>query len=148
MELLFTLCLPHDEASVPVVRHLLSSALDRLGVDPDCASDVELAVCEACTNVLKHANAAPEEFEVRIEISEEECQIEVSDLGAAEVGDALTRVGTVDEEGGRGIQLMRALVDQLHFVARPERGLSVHLLKKLALEEDAALSRLAAAAGP
>ena len=142
MEVVFTLCLPHDEASVPVVRHLLSSALERLGVNAACSSDVELAVTEACTTVLKHANAAPEEYEVRVEISAAECRIEVADLGAAQVGDSLTRVGTVDEEGGRGIPLMRALVDQLHFVARPERGMSVRLFKRLELDEDAPLVRL------
>jgi serine/threonine-protein kinase RsbW len=144
MEVVFSLCLPHDEASVPVVRHLLSSALHRLGVSDPCSSDVEIAVTEACTNVLKHADA-PDEYKVNVWISPEECQIEVADTGPGADESTLAASGGLQEESGRGIQLMRALVDQLHFVARPDRGLSVRLLKHLALDDGAALARLGTA---
>jgi serine/threonine-protein kinase RsbW len=49
---------------------------------------------------------------------------------------------SVAAEGGRGIQLMDALVDDLTFTSVPEEGTVVHLEKRLALEEDALLIRL------
>jgi serine/threonine-protein kinase RsbW len=145
MDVAFTICLPHEEASVPVVRHLISAALARLGVSAACSSDVELAVSEACTNVLKHASDDEDEYEVQVQISPEECRIEVADKGEGADPETLARTGGLEDEGGRGIQLMRALVDQLHFVARPDRGLCVRLLKELTLEDDAALTRLSPA---
>ena len=33
--------------------------------------------------------------------------------------------------GGRGLLLMRALMDRIHFESRPEQGTVVHLVKKL-----------------
>ncbi|MGH8918860.1 MAG: ATP-binding protein, partial [Actinomycetes bacterium] len=40
-------------------------------------------------------------------------------------------------ESGRGVALMRALVDELHFLAGAERGTIVQLTKRLALRPDA-----------
>jgi serine/threonine-protein kinase RsbW len=149
MEVVFRICLPHDEASVPVVRHLVTAALSRLGVAEGCTSDVELAVTEACTNVLKHANGNQDNYEVVVRVLDTQCEIEVSDLGVGLPAGTLERpTAAPDEESGRGIQLMRALVDQLQFVARPGSGLSVNLFKRLALVDDAALRKLAGAAGP
>ena len=142
MEVRFSLRLPHDEESVPVVRHLLVSALDSLGVASACSADVELAVTEACTNVLKHAHGGEDEYQVQIQISPDECHIEVADSGMGADLAALGRTGELGDEGGRGIQLMRALVDQLHFVARKDRGLCVRLQKDLSLDAGAVLARL------
>ena len=55
MELKLTLALPRDEYSVPVARRVLSRSLEVLGVDEVVVADIELALTEACTNVLDHA---------------------------------------------------------------------------------------------
>jgi serine/threonine-protein kinase RsbW len=138
----FALSLPREEASVPVVRHLCGFALRRLGVVDDCAADIELAVTEACSNVLHHTVGTGDEYEVQIDIDEHVCSIRVVDTGRGfdhlSIGDAAG-----DEEGGRGILLMRALVDDLEFVSKPESGTIVHLEKFLECRDDALLRRLA-----
>ena len=48
-------------------------------------------------------------------------------------------------EGGRGIHLMRLLVDELQFVS-VDSGTMVHLQKTLSLRDDSPLKRSAAAA--
>ena len=135
MEITFTLCLPRDGASVPVVRHLCRDALLQLGVADECVSDIELAVTEACTNVLNHAVGTDEQYEVVIDVNEETCEIRIVDTGTgfdhAGVG-LVTSSNTA--ESGRGVFLMRALVDNLDFVSEAEQGTVVRLVKSLTLK--------------
>jgi serine/threonine-protein kinase RsbW len=143
MQIVFTLRLPRDETSVPAVRHICSDALDDLGVEEDDVSDVEIALTEACTNVLKHARGTPDEYEICIEIDPGSCEIRVRDMGsgfdAAEFG-----TSEVDhaEEGGRGIVIMRGLVDTIDFQSEPKEGFIVRLVKELTLSEGSVLRRL------
>src|SRR4029079_5946899 len=51
VEIKFTLQLPRDALSVPVVRRVLNSSMRTLGVADECLTDIELALTEACTNV-------------------------------------------------------------------------------------------------
>ena len=143
MVISFSLCLPSDAASVPVVRRLCKSALDDLGVHHTCVSDIELAVTEACTNVLKHAHGTTDIYETTIEINDTDCTIRVIDAGdgfdASESGRE-EAVGAA--ESGRGIQLIRALVDSVEFIPRAEAGTVVHLEKRLVLNPGSILRQL------
>lgn len=146
MECRFTLCLPRDEASVPVVRHVCRDALRMLGVREVCVGEIELAVTEACTNVLKHVAQTDHEYEVAVTIDERHCDIRVVDAaGGAFDGEAHGREVHPTAESGRGILLMRAMVDELRFVSEPETGSVVHLVKRLELEEGSVLRRFIAA---
>lgn len=128
MELQFMLRLPTDSASVPVVRALCRQALTLLDADPQCVSDVALAVTEACANVVQHSSSSTE-FEVQVVIDNWDCTITVTDHGP---GFDLASVADLDSpvlaEGGRGLELMRLLVDDLHFV--PAQGGTVVRLSK------------------
>ena len=144
MEFVFNLCLPRDEASVPVVRRVCRDSLVMLGVQRDCVADIELAVTEACTNVLKHVAHTDEQYEVSVELSDGNCDIRVIDTAGADF-DHETRgfeEVAMSAESGRGIFIMRAMVDELKFVSAPEQGSVVHLVKKLELEDDSVLRRL------
>ncbi len=142
MDLVFTLCLPRERASVPIVRHLVQGSLERLGVDPECVADVEVAVTEACSNVLKHAEGPEDEYEVGFEISDARCEIRVTDTGAGFDHESLGGSVHPSAEGGRGIQLMRSLVDGVQFISEPQRGTVVHLVKELKLSDHSPLNRL------
>ncbi len=135
MEIKLTLALPRDELSVPVVRRLLKQAMDVLGVQPSVTHDIELALTEACTNVLDHA-AEGDEYEVSAGIDGDQCVIEVVDRGGGFDGSlqGLTEADPGAEEG-RGVHLMRALVDHVTFTSRPHKGAVVHLEKKLQWQE-------------
>ncbi len=144
MTIVFTLCLPRDRASVPVVRHLLHSSMEKLGVEPECLSDMELAVTEACTNVLLHASGTDEEYEVQVEVNEAMCEIRVTDGGEGFDHEAVATAVSSSSESGRGIQLMKALVDKVHFLSRPQAGTIVHLVKELQLKDNSVLRALGA----
>lgn len=142
MEFKLTLALPRDNQSVPVARRVMKNSLEVLGVRPDCVADIELALTEACTNVLDHAGDA-DEYEVSAGVDGTACVIEVIDRGQGFDGSAK---GLADAEphaeDGRGIQLMRALVDKVTFTSRPAVGTVVHLEKELEWEDDAPIKRL------
>lgn len=143
MEIRFTLQLPRDALSVPVVRRVLNSSMTTLGVEEDCLEDIEIALTEACTNVLDHA-ADGDEYEVVAGVNDEACVIEVLDRGR---GFDAERLGHLEAEPtaeeGRGIQLIRALVDKVHFRSRPETGTIVHLEKQLRYLAGSPVTRLA-----
>ena len=142
MEIKLTLALPRDELSVPVVRRVLKSSMQTLGVEDEVISDIELALTEAVTNVLDHATHG-EEYEVSAGINGELCVIEVVDRGSGFDSGALGHGDAhVDAEEGRGIQIMRALVDRVTFDNVPRVGTVVHLEKQLEWNQDAVIKKL------
>lgn len=136
------LCLPRDSSTLPVVRHIAAYALDELGVDAEAIHDVALALTEAAANVVKHSGAG-DQYEVYLVVEDRQCEIRVVDTGhgfdSASLGVAMA--GPSDERG-RGLALMAALVDSVHFESRPEAGTIVHLVKDLDLRPDGPLERL------
>lgn len=131
MEISLSLNLPRDGLTVPVARRIVDSAMRTVGVLPGCVDDVSLALTEACTNVLKHSGPG-DEYEVGVRLHDDVCSIEVCDVGhgfdfaTLEQGEAET-----EAERGRGVQLMRLLVDRVHFQSKPEAGAVVHMEKQL-----------------
>jgi serine/threonine-protein kinase RsbW len=127
VEIRYSLRLPRDEVTVPLVRTICRDAMKRLGVTADCQGDVALALTEACANVVQHAGGESE-YEVLIEFTGETCHIRAETI--------------LDQDNGRGIVLMRLLVDRIAFESRPEDGTIVHLQKRLELDEGAVLAAL------
>ena len=141
MQILLALCLPRDEGTVPVARHIAANAIREIGVSEDAVHDISVALSEACTNVLKHAGPG-DEYEVSIEVEGPQCIIRVVDTGR---GFDSRTLGLGDADGsaeqGRGIQLMRALVDAVKFISKPEAGTVVRLEKTLVFDDDSLVAR-------
>jgi serine/threonine-protein kinase RsbW len=138
MEVNLTLCLPRDTQTVPLVRHLVGATLKEFGVAAECRADVELAVTEACANVLDHSHV-DDEYEVQVAVDQKRCQIRVVDTGHGFDFSSLDGRADLAAERGRGVQLMKALVDNVHFQSEPEAGTIVHLVKDLVFEPGAPL---------
>jgi serine/threonine-protein kinase RsbW len=123
--------IPKDSSTLPLVRHLAKYSLGEIGVSRACIGDIEVALTEACANVVEHTTDE-DEYSVEIEITDETCEIRVIDTGRGFDFETIGQGGTdAASEGGRGIQLMRALVDRIKFVSEPETGTIVHLVKGL-----------------
>jgi serine/threonine-protein kinase RsbW len=131
MRVQLALSLPREAISVPLARHVVTSALDTAGVEPDCVHEVEVAVSEACTNAVKHAVDGVS-YEVMVGISDEHVNIEVVDSGS---GFGQRHVSTDEsghwDENGRGIKLIKALSDLAIFDSVEGAGGSVQLTKRL-----------------
>jgi serine/threonine-protein kinase RsbW len=140
-----SLRLPRDRQSVPVIRHLSHNALDEVGVLAEIIDDVDLALTEACANVLHHSGPG-DSYDVTVTLGRR-CEIRVIDVGRGFDHASLNaRMAPVDAEHGRGIALMAALMDQVRLDSEPERGTVVHLVKHLRFSEASPAQRLLRAA--
>jgi serine/threonine-protein kinase RsbW len=135
------LCLPRDSESIPVARHIVKAAMDNVGVDPDPVHDIEVALTEACTNVLKHSGPG-DEYEVRFELEDDLCILRVVDTGRGFDFATLVDTHAADtDERGRGVSLMHALVDHVKFASKPEAGTIVHLEKRIDFRTDSLVAK-------
>ncbi len=141
MEIKLTLALPRDQLSVPVVRRVLTGAMTTLGVQREVVDDILLALTEAVTNVLDHADDA-DAYEVSVGIDGDSCVLEVIDKGGG-FDSSMQGLAEADNdsESGRGIQIMRALVDRVTFSQRA-MGTVVHLEKAITWESDSPAQQL------
>jgi anti-sigma regulatory factor (Ser/Thr protein kinase) len=123
---------PARAASVPAARNATVGCVRELGVDESVARAVEMAVTEACSNVVVHAYREQEEpgrMTVVVEKAEDLC-ITVSDNG-------LGIAPRLDSPGlGMGLPLISHLADELELRSRPQGGSEVsmrfHLASQLA----------------
>jgi serine/threonine-protein kinase RsbW len=142
MEITFSLRLPRDAATVPFVRTICGDAMTRLGVTARCQDDVALAVTEACANVVRHAGGVCE-YRVAVGLSEHWSHIRVIDTGQGIEAETLERLMPDSaDDGGRGLMLMRLLVDRIDFESDPEAGTIVHLRKQLEFEDGSVMQEL------
>jgi len=107
----FSLALPRDAIGIPMVRRVLGDAMRSLGVSESCISDMLLAVSEACSNAVRHGGPSGR-YEVTAAIGSGRCDVRVA-------------------ENGRGLLIMRSVVDEISFGIVPGRGTTVHLRKHL-----------------
>jgi serine/threonine-protein kinase RsbW len=129
----FDVRLPTDAESVPLVRGLLRQALSSLGVVDDGIEEIVLALTEACSNVVQHAGDH-EEYGVEVAIDDRVCRISVVDEGGGFDAEATSTRGPRSLlDGGRGLLLMRALVDRLDFRLDDDGRHRVTLEKDLVL---------------
>jgi serine/threonine-protein kinase RsbW len=137
MELSLALTLPRDEQTVPVARHIVRNAMEQVGVEVTCVDDMELALSEACTNVLVHSGPG-DQYAVRLDLEDRLGLIRVIDVGRGFDSAGLQAGGTLPEdERGRGLGLMQALVDRVDFTSRPEAGTIVTLEKVVTYRDEA-----------
>jgi serine/threonine-protein kinase RsbW len=135
------LCLPRTPESIGVARRVMSGALITLGVTSRCVDDISLAVSEACTMVVELSRDG--EYEVRMRVDEEQCDITVARVGAGLDG-AAPAAGMPDHHSQRalGIAIMRALMDGVEFSVATRSGSTYRLRKALSLEPDGPLAWL------
>ena len=139
MELSLALTLPRDEQTVPVARHIVRNAMEQVGVEETCIDDVELALSEACTNVLLHSGPG-DQFVVRLDLEDRLGVLRVIDVGHGFDSAKLQATDDlVEAERGRGLGVMQALVDRVDLTSRPEAGTIVTLEKVLTYSDEALL---------
>jgi serine/threonine-protein kinase RsbW len=136
----FSLDLPRETLSIPVIRRVLGDTLRGLGVSEGCIGDILVATSEACTNVVQHVDSAAR-YEVTASIDSDRCVLKVVDRGQGFESDS-SRTAPPDSESGRGIKIMRALVDDVVFDSRPEAGTIVYLQKTLSWRDESPMRLL------
>jgi anti-sigma regulatory factor (Ser/Thr protein kinase) len=131
MQVRFALDLPDEAESVPLCRRAMRVILEQLSIPPDRRYEIELALGEAATNVVRHAYPHPgNQYHVEVEITDETVRLTVMDQGQGFVRDA---VPDPDEEqlGGRGVLLIERIADVAWFEC--VRGQGTKLVAEFAI---------------
>ncbi|MGW5875019.1 ATP-binding protein [Nocardiopsis terrae] len=126
MGTVFSISLPGQAYTVSVARDVLGALLSRSGICQGCVDDILLAVSEACANAVEHGGTATD-YSVEAQLATGWCELRISHTGRAPDTAALVRRFTsehaplpgLDSESGRGILLMRYLMDEVDFRGEP-----------------------------
>jgi serine/threonine-protein kinase RsbW len=133
-----SLALPRDRESVSAVRRIVASAMAEVGVERSCAADVELALTEGCANVVRHATST-DRYQVTFELNRDAAKVTIADSGLGFEVNGRQRMAGALAEGGRGLALMRMLMDEADFRVQEGRGTRVMLTKQIVLDETSLL---------
>jgi len=121
------------KAEYVVLCRLALAGLARLRpLDPDALADLKLALTEACSNSIRHAYDEDRTgaVEIRYELGGDRLTVEVRDEGPGfePRGRGVSATGL--DEGGLGLAIIRAVVDELEVSANGD-GSRVRFVKYL-----------------
>ena len=132
----YQLKIPGQTDNLELIRLFVAAVADKVGFAADDVSKIELAVDEACANVIKHAylKVTKQPIDVVIEIDYKKLAIIITDHGK---GFDVKRISKQDVKdyiaemrvGGLGIYLMKALMDEVEFNSQPGVKTQVKMVK-------------------
>jgi serine/threonine-protein kinase RsbW len=126
------LTIPARPEYITLGRLALTALAGVRPVPDETLYDLKLALTEACTNSVRHAyeNGREGSVEIVYELQPDRLVIEVGDEGAGfEPGDSGNGHGEELEEGGLGIEIIRALADEVEIGPREEGGSRLRFVK-------------------
>ncbi len=132
----YQLKIPGETDNLEIIRLFVSSVAEKAGFNPDDISKIELAVDEACANVIKHAYTKESKglIDIAIELDYKKLVILITDHGKGfdvhqilqkDVKEYLAELRV----GGLGIYLMKALMDEVEFDSQPGVKTQVRMVK-------------------
>jgi putative Holliday junction resolvase len=132
--------LPSSIEYLPLVDSVCEAFCLWSGMDQDVTQEVTIAVVEAATNAVVHGNKCQRSKKMRAVFVKKPCEISisVSDEGAgfdpSKVADP-TDESNVFKESGRGIYIMKQVMDKVEFDSTDSGGTRITLAKNLAPAE-------------
>lgn len=126
--------------NVPVAIDCVSRLAESAGFERGDLYEIQLAVDEACANVVQHAyeGAEPGDMEISCRLEDQTLTIRVRDWGWGFDPEAV-KVPDVEaplEErtlGGLGLFIVRSVMDRVTFTFDPERGNELTMSKRLGI---------------
>jgi len=134
----FTLDVPSTTQNLALIREFVTRVAAQAGLNEMEAGQLELAVDEACANVIEHAygDDTSKQVMVRAIFDEDTLRIHVIDTGKGfdptqvpeqELKDLIAKRRT----GGLGMRLIKTLMDEVHYDIEPGKRNELRMVKKL-----------------
>lgn len=134
----FTLEVPSSTENLVLIRDFVTRIAQQAHLDEQEISNLELAVDEACANVIEHAYGQDTRQEVIIQAicDEEAVRISVIDTGkwfdpTGVTPASIDSLVTERRSGGLGIRLIKALMDEVSYQIQPGQKNELHMIKRL-----------------
>ena len=131
----WSLTIPSDLRLLALARAFVEAICQVAGFDEHETHAIVLATDEATNNAMRHAHAdrpaAP--LQIQCLIRPDGVEIRIHDEGAPFDLDAVEPLDPAEcRAGGRGVFLMRKLMDELTCEPRPEGGNTLRMVKRFA----------------
>jgi serine/threonine-protein kinase RsbW len=134
----FTLQVPSSTENLALIREFVVTVGGQAGLAENEIPELELAVDEACANVIEHAygHDVTKDVTVRVSFDESLLRISVIDEGRGfdpgQVPETqLNQLVQERKSGGLGIRLIRTLMDEVEYQIVPGQKNELHMTKKL-----------------
>jgi serine/threonine-protein kinase RsbW len=134
----FLLQVPSSTENLAMIREFISSAAQQAGFDSSDAAKLELAVDEACANVIEHAygHDISKEVIVRVTLDDEMLSIDIEDTGrgfdpSLIQPEELEQLINKRKTGGLGMRLMKTLMDEVRYEIEPGKKNALHMVKRI-----------------
>jgi len=120
-----------------LLQSLTDSITSMMAFDTDTAYWIGMSVRESVINAMSHGNKMDVEkkVDIRFEISEGQLAIQVDDQGNGfdpkSIADPLDPQNLL-KPSGRGIFYIRSFMDEVQMCRRPEGGMQLRMMKRLA----------------
>ena len=121
---IFTLNIPSRTDNLEIIRDFIIGIARKFGFNDDGIGEIELAVDEACANVIKHAYNYDEnkKIDITVETNSSKLTIIISDQGRGFDPDKLESPEQRLQKharGGLGIALIKKVMDEVSFELNP-----------------------------
>ena len=134
----FLLHVPSSTENLALIRDFVGNIGKQAGLAETELSMVELAVDEACANVIEHAYGSDttQEVIVRAKLDSESVTIEVIDTGKGfdpshiEQKD-LKKLVAERRSGGLGMRMMKLVMDEVEYNIKPGERNELRMVKRL-----------------
>jgi|SRR5215510_1218080 len=137
----FTLKVPSSTENLALIRDFVTSVGKQARMSDSDVSNLELAVDEACANVIEHAYGfdISKEVIVRAIVDGDEVKISVIDMGRGFdpeklKSESLKELVSQRKTGGLGIRLIKSLMDEVSYEIIPGQKNELHMTKKIRRE--------------
>ena len=138
IERTFSLHVPSSTENLSMIRDFVKSIGTQAAMSDMEVAKLEMAVDEACANVIEHAynSDATQEVSIRATVDEDSVRIEVIDTGkgfdpAAVEQLKLEELVSAKRTGGLGMRLMKSFMDEVHYEMLPGVKNELRMVKHL-----------------
>lgn len=143
-----SLTVASDVANLEIVADFIIQAAQKANLDDQGIFAIQMAVDEACTNIIEHAYAgAPGDIHLTCQVEPGECAVTIRDHGCSFDPESVPPPdlsSDLEERhvGGLGLHFMRKLMDEVHFSFDPEKGNQVVMIKRASRGDKAEEDRI------
>lgn len=136
-----TITIPSSPDKISVVDEFLEDWLRKRGVAENTIADLAIAITELVNNAINHGNKQREGKKVTLTLRYGDGEIEASITDEGEGFDPEDIPDPLAEENllkeiGRGIFIVKSLMDDFRYTSRPEGGTMISIVKKIAWSGD------------
>ncbi len=134
----FALHVPSSTENLSMIRDFVRSIGTQSGMNDMDVARLEMAVDEACSNVMEHAYGldSTKEVSIRATVDDHAVQIVVVDTGKGFDPSSVEQKKLEDlisakRTGGLGMRLMKSFMDEVHYAMIPGVKNELTMVKKL-----------------